>query len=85
MKKKLFITLSTLSGLALIVFNYSLRDNSISSDKHNTLLLANVKALQASAQIEYSCDHSSTSTCTIIISGNPGGEVYDTGQPVIKF
>lgn len=83
--KKLFFTISTMLGLTLIVFNYSLKDNSITSNKHNDILLNNIQTLQASAQVEYSCDHSSSSTCTFKIGGTPSGEVYDTGQPVIRF
>ncbi|HTI07748.1 MAG TPA: hypothetical protein VL832_04300 [Puia sp.] len=83
--KKLFISLSAILTFALIAFNYSLGDHSLASDKHNQIRLDNIKALQAYAQVEYYCNESSSSTCTITLSGNPGGVLYGTGQPVIKF
>lgn len=83
--KKLFISLCGVLAVAVITFNYSIGDRSIASGKHDQIRLDNIKALQAFAQVEYYCNASSSSTCTITLSGNPGGVLYGTGQPVIKY
>lgn len=76
--KKIIFTASTILGIGLLVFNFTLNNNAAASNK---VELSNIQALQASAS-EFYCDGSSSSTCTITVTR--GGVQYTavgSGQP----